>query len=133
MTERAWLMIEAYMRFGLNEPEYYAIMFDSSAPKHSDYVGTKLEEAAREELQSSLRSMELLTRSMNDIVQEGFELPADLGTVGIAFFSILHGLVSLHNNHLLKEAGYPSEQDVLKVARLSYDYTIDISRPDAGA
>lgn len=132
-VERAWLMIEAYIRFGLNEPDYYAIMFDSSAPKHSDYVGTKLENAAREELKSSMRSMELMARSTQNFVQAGFDLPADVGTVGIAFFSILHGLVSLHNNHLLKEVGYPSEEDVIKVARLFYDYTIGISRPETVA
>lgn len=132
LLERAWLMVEAYLRFGLREPDYYAILFDSSAPKHSDYLGTGLEEAAKEELKSSMRSMELVKRSMGEFAAAGYELPADLGTVGMAFFSIMHGLVSLHNNHLLKEIGYPGEEDVIRTARLFFDYTVSLYGPGAG-
>jgi AcrR family transcriptional regulator len=130
--DRAWLMIRAYLDFGLSRPNYYSIMFDSSAPKHSDYLGTELEEAARRELESSMRSAELMLRCMNEFVQAGYGLPADLGLTRIALWSELHGLVSLFNNHLLKELGYPSEQDVTEAARLFYDFVLSIFEPGAG-
>lgn len=132
LKDRAWLMMKAYLEFGVSRPNYYSIMFDSSAPGHSDYLGTKLEAAAREELESSMRSAELMLTCMKEFARAGYGLPADLELVRITLWSELHGLVSLYNNHLLKELGYPSEKDVIGAARLFYEFILAIYEPGTG-
>jgi hypothetical protein len=125
-------MIKAYLDFGLSMPDYYAIMFDSTAPKHSDYIGTDLEEAAREELASSMRNAELMWEILREFKREGYRMPGDVERLGMVLWSELHGLVSLHNNNLFKEIGYPSKREVLDTARLYYETFLAIFAPESG-
>jgi hypothetical protein len=105
----------------MSRSNYYEILFDSSSPKYLDYVGTFLEDTARIELESSMRSAELMMRSLSELAEAGYGVPAPFEIIEVALWSELHGLVSLYNNRLLKEIGHPSEQDVLNVARMFYE------------
>ncbi len=132
VRERGWRMIKAYLDFGLSMPDYYAIMFDSTAPKHSDYLGTELEEAAREELVSSMRNAELMWNILVDFKQAGYVIPGDIERLGMVLWSELHGLVSLHNNNLFREIGHPTRREVFETARLYYRTFLDVFDPQKG-
>lgn len=129
VKEKGWRMVKAYLDFGLGMPDYYAIMFDSTAPKHSDYVGTELEEAAREELVSSMRNAKLMWKILEEFEQTGFAMPGDVRRMGMVLWSELHGLVSLHNNNLFREIGHPSKKEVFETAKLYYEAFLSIFGP----
>lgn len=131
VEEKGWRMVKAYLDFGLGMPDYYAIMFDSTAPKHSDYVGTELEEAAREELASSMRNAELMWKILEEFEQAGFAIPGDIQRMGMVLWSELHGLVSLHNNNLFREIGHPSKREVFETAKLYYEAFLAIFGPES--
>lgn len=132
VKEKGWRMVKAYLDFGLGMPDYYAIMFDSTAPKHSDYVGTELEEAAREELVSSMRNAELMWKILGEFEQAGYMVPDEIERMGMVLWSELHGLVSLHNNNLFREIGYPARKDVYETAKLYYETFLAVFDPHSG-
>lgn len=113
-------MLRAYVEFGLYKPHYYEVMFDSTAPKRSDYEGSSLESAAKAELESSLRSLALLGQFVQEFIQAGYPVPDDIETVQLMLWSQLHGIISLHNNKLLSEIGCPGEDVVIKVVDLFF-------------
>lgn len=120
LKAKARNMLRAYVEFGLYKPHYYEVMFDSTAPKRSDYEGSALEPAAKAELESSLRSLELIGQFVEEFIRAGYHVPDDIETVQLTLWSQLHGIISLHNNKLLSEIGYPGDDVVFKVVDLFF-------------
>ena len=103
IAEKIACMIEAYIRFGVCKANYYSIMFDMPTPKFADYVGSPLEPLAREEKESSEKSIELLHECLLALESEGYTLPENKDLFLIMLWSQLHGLISLYNNKLISE------------------------------
>ena len=110
LQTKALNMIRAYVEFGLHQSHYYEVMFNSTAPKYSDYKGTALEKAAADERESSLLSLAVLSQCVGDFASAGYDVPEDIKTVQLTLWSQLHGIVSMHNNNLLKNVGYSQEE-----------------------
>ena len=53
----------AYVRFGLEQSNYYDLMFTWHVPKFNDFRGTELEPLAFTELQTALKSFDLLLQT----------------------------------------------------------------------
>ena len=64
--KRAQGMLKTYLRFGLENSNYYEIMFTSRTPKYLDYVGTAHESLAKQELEVSM----LLHKKTMIVLQE---------------------------------------------------------------
>jgi hypothetical protein len=77
---------QAYVRFALDDPDGYRLMFDVSQPHPDRYP---------ELMRASTRARRTMTGSLEALVQAGvFHGPPEL--LGLAFWSAMHGLVMLH-------------------------------------
>tara|TARA_B100000614_G_scaffold235983_1_gene233192 strand:- start:807 stop:1439 length:633 start_codon:yes stop_codon:yes gene_type:complete len=121
MAEKIWLMMKAYITYGLTKPNYYAIMFDMPTPKYAHYVGTPLEALAREEKESSEQSVALLYQCARQLKEEGFGIPDDPDLFMTIIWGQLHGLVSLYNNNSISEIVDMPEQVIEAAAKKAYD------------
>lgn len=121
LPERVWEMIRAYLRFGLLKSNYYTIMFDMPTPKYANYVGTALEDLARQEKESSEQSVALMALCTRTLRESGFRIPEDPELFMTLVWGQLHGLVSLYNNRLLAEMVADPEKAVEKAAREAFE------------
>ncbi len=120
LPEKARIMMKAYVLFGITKPRYYEIMFDASGPKYTDYIGTALEEAAREELESSVKNLEIAGKCVKEFIDAGYGESINPKTAQFALWSQLHGIVSLFNNGLLAQVDDDPEKTVEDVIDLAY-------------
>lgn len=98
--DRVRAMTEAYMKFGLNHPQYYGIMFTSPTPKYNDYIGTPFETLSRQELTLSMQIAQMAIETAAAAMGIPAEHPAVLRRV-IHIWSLIHGMISLHNSHVV--------------------------------
>jgi hypothetical protein len=115
-------MIEAYIRFGIDHSRYYDIMFVLPTPKHDDYRGTPHEALSGTELRISME----IAAMAADMIREMIGKKADDDTITrrlIQVWSLLHGMVSLHNS---KVADYVAE-NLVEVYRLTADELIGLT------
>lgn len=95
-------MMRAYLAFGLEQANFYNLMFTWHVPKYEDYLGTSAEAAARHELEESQRILLLFIRAVEELmatVEPGGE---DWTRAAIIYFwSTLHGYIAGVNNRLL--------------------------------
>lgn len=100
INERARAMIKAYIEFGMSKPRYYDIMFTRPTPKHNDYIGTPHEKLSEIEYRISMEIADLALKATEAVV--GKTDDAELGQMRvIQIWSLLHGMVSLHNSQVV--------------------------------
>lgn len=128
LSEKIWLMMKAYIGYGLTKPNYYSIMFDMPTPKYADYVGTPLEALALKEKESSEQSVALLYQCARELKGLGFGIPEDPDLFMTTIWGQLHGLVSLYNNNSLSEIVDDPKETIEKAARVAYDIFFKSSR-----
>ncbi|MBN1533454.1 MAG: TetR/AcrR family transcriptional regulator [Spirochaetes bacterium] len=115
-------MARAYVRFGLDNPHYYNVLFNLDLPRFSDYVGTGHETLADLQNRAALR-VAVLTRE----VMAGIPgVRSRRGSKGIDYllmrlWSSLHGVVSLTNSRVTLEVG-----DFTKAIDRIVDDAVDI-------
>jgi AcrR family transcriptional regulator len=103
--EKAYRLAEAYVRFGIENPNYYEIMFVMPTPKYRDYVGTPDEQTALEVRRISLKALKLTVEIFQELAGSQSTLSeVDMKALALRYWSLLHGLVSLYNNKLFIEA-----------------------------
>jgi len=90
--ERSDAVGRAYLRFALEHPEAYKLMFDVAQPSAERYPDLV---AAGE------RSRATMTRHLRALVDAGL-LSGDPNLVGHMFWSALHGAIQLQLAHMLK-------------------------------
>ena len=78
---------EAYVRFALEHPEAYKLMFDTKQPSFDDYP---------ELVRAGERSRATMTLHLTDL-----ELKRDAANVGLIYWSALHGPLMLHFSGML--------------------------------
>jgi len=100
--EKVVKMIEAYVRFGLENPNYYEVMFNIPTPKYADFIGTQFEEAALEERQNALKLLDLVVGAVEALAasRPGIR-DMDPKALALRSWCTLHGLVSLCNNRFI--------------------------------
>lgn len=77
---------DAYLRFAVEEPDAYRLIFDLSQPEEIDYP-----DLAR----ANARSRKTMTDYMEDLVAAGV-MEGDPNTLGLIYWAGTHGLVNLH-------------------------------------
>lgn len=95
-------IIQAYLFFGIQNYNYYEIMFSPALPKFNDYVGTPLEKLASVEMGYSKKIMDLAMASVSDIMRQNKNnKPAVIEMRMIEVWSMLHGMISLYNSSMI--------------------------------
>ena len=103
-VEKLSEMIRAYVSFGINNANYYNIMFTSDAPKYSDYIGTEIEPVAYFEKQTALQLVDIAAQGVQELagINPGIN-PDDARYAAIKIWSFLHGIIALSNSRVLRE------------------------------
>ena len=100
-ADRLKALITAYVQFGLENAEYFDLMFvNRSVPKYRDMVGTEFESVALVDLESGLRVFGLVA----SVIGEYRALPTPrIRYLTERFWCETTGLVALINSQLLHE------------------------------
>lgn len=95
-------LAHTHARFGFEKPNYYDLMFTWHVPKFNDFRGTELEPLALKELQTAMKSFELLVQIVKEVsIEYGCINENDAPRYAILLFSSIHGIVALRNNTIL--------------------------------
>jgi len=109
-------IVAEYLRFGLEQPDHYEVMFISrSVPKFLDCLGTPLEAVARREKETALRPFLFIAQGIAHHL--GVD-DAEARYQTTRLWTELNGIVSLYNSRLLREV--TEDVDAL-TARLAAD------------
>ncbi|MFP4446175.1 MAG: TetR/AcrR family transcriptional regulator [Desulfosudaceae bacterium] len=95
-------MAKAYLNFGIQQANFYNLMFTWHVPKYQDYIGTPMEAAARHELEESQRVYRFTIKAVWELAETFGNISDDrIRGYFICFWSTLHGYVAGLNNNLL--------------------------------
>ena len=97
-------MIRAYLKFGMDNPEYYEIMFSRNTPKYADYKGTAIEQVTLLEKQTALKSADITIQALSDLFTNNKTVHID--TIRFRMLQIwftLNGMINLFNSRVLQE------------------------------
>ena len=99
-------MARAYIDFGFENPHLYAIMFSMGTPKYMDYKGTKHEKLAGSQNATALRTAEISEKVLGELSRRNPRLrKSDSNYQLMRLWSVLHGIVSLHQSRVTLEVG----------------------------
>lgn len=93
-------VIRAIIRFSLDHPNVYNILFVSDVPKYYDYVGTESEAVAKDELDAAMRFRNLL---ISTVLQSGIikaDSENDVMMDLIACICTIHGYIVFVNSQI---------------------------------
>ncbi|MDX1417372.1 MAG: TetR/AcrR family transcriptional regulator [Candidatus Promineifilaceae bacterium] len=98
-------MLKAYLDFGLQNPYLYNLMFTWVVPKYNDYLGTKMEPAARIELETAQKSPALFAEAIMAYLAASADAvpitPEQAQVIVVQIWTQAHGYVAGINNTLL--------------------------------
>ncbi len=107
-VEKLRVMSKVYIQFGLDNVNYYNIMFNWDVPKYTNYVNTPLEEVARQEKDTAMHYADLSENAISKILEKNGKISKEEVSYHlIRMWSGLHGFVSMHNSHGFQEY-YPN-------------------------
>jgi AcrR family transcriptional regulator len=100
--EKLRAVLKAWLRFGLDQSNYYDIMLTLYIPKYRDFVGGPLEPLARKELTTALQVPDLIIKVLEELAEAyGNIRKEDAQIHFIQLMTAIHGVVSLYNNTIL--------------------------------
>ncbi len=102
--DRLHQMGKNYLQFGLENPEFYDLMFIQDAPMN------RLNEMG-EGWSSGDQALEALKIIIQDGMDQGLIVPAKVETVAMAVWSMVHGLVSLAIRKRLDKLVCPADME----------------------
>jgi len=110
-------MVKVYITFGIENANYYNIMFTSDAPKYQDYIGTEIEPVAYFEKLTALKLVDIATKGMQELakINPCIEFK-DAQYAAIKLWSFLHGIIALSNSRVLKEVDEDPERTIERIA-----------------
>lgn len=98
----------AYLEFGMNQPHYYNLLFNSHAPKYMDYRGTPLEPIAQIQNDAALGVASAAAHALSKLTQDTDQ--ERLSFRLLQLWSMLHGIVSLKNSRVTEEVIHMSQK-----------------------
>ncbi|ACL04323.1 TetR/AcrR family transcriptional regulator [Desulfatibacillum aliphaticivorans] len=99
LKEKGRAFIQTYLKFGMENASHYDIMFTQPTPKYDDYVGTPFQDLSEVELKISMDIAALAEKLIKEAGGADMEQEAVSDKL-LAFWSMLHGMVSLHNSNV---------------------------------
>ena len=92
----------AYVNFGVNNPDYYNLMFTWHVPRYKEYEGTSLESTATIEMEVATKIIEMFTTTFEGIADTyGWIDKKEASFYQLQFYTGAHGIVSTFNNRTL--------------------------------
>lgn len=101
--EKIICIIKEYLTFGIENPNWYNIIFSMDTPKYADYRNKKIEPVAYMEKQAGLKVIDFTTDVIKELLRLK-KLPIEKARFKtIQLWTQLHGIVSLYNSRVLQE------------------------------
>ncbi len=101
-VDRLGAIAGVYLEYGLENANFYNLMFTWHVPKYGDYLGTDLEGMATEQLLDSIRLYNLLLRTVEEATSSGEPMAGEDARFHVIYFwSLLHGYIAGYNNTML--------------------------------
>lgn len=95
-------MARAFLEFGKREPNYIGIMFTLDVPKYHDYVGTKHEQIASDELSTAMRVRDFVIQVLYEVAEVNPSIEKeDVPYYAFKISNEMIGLVSVINSNLI--------------------------------
>ena len=118
--ERLKACIQSYIKFGVEYPDYYDVMFvNKNVPKYRESIGTELEDVASIDKEMGLKTLFFIARLFKELYPGDHSFTdEDARYSTIQLWCELNGIVSLSNSRLLHEVD--DNVDTL-IDRLVYD------------
>jgi len=114
--ERLRILSAVYISFGMENANYYNIMFNWDVPKYTDYIDSVLEPVAREEKEVAFYFVRMAEEALAEILKNVDHPEEQIPFQVIRLWSGLHGLVSLYNSHGFREYAANPEQYIERIA-----------------
>jgi hypothetical protein len=115
-VEKLKAACRAYVAYGIQNNNYYNIMFNLNVPKYFDYVDTPLEPVALAEKKTALKLAELGRGIITEISGKYGNVPEnDVEFLLLKLWSNLHGIVSLYNSNVLQEVSDQAKEAVVRI------------------
>lgn len=114
--EKLRILSAVYISFGMENANYYNIMFNWDVPKYTDYIDTVLEPVAREEKEVAFYFARAAEEALAEILKNTEDPEGQISFQVIRLWSGLHGLVSLYNSHGFREYVANPEQYIYRIA-----------------
>ncbi len=105
---------EVYLRFGLENPEYYNLMFIMRSPARKF--------PAKDEWDAGMRSYDIFRGDVKRGMDEGILRQADVDMVTFALWTQVHGIVALMLRH---RCPMFEEKDFMKIALNTFYYSAE--------
>ena len=103
-VQKLRLLCNVYISFGLENIYYYNLMFNWDVPKYTSYLGTYFESAAKEEKETAMYYAAISEAAISEALsRKGKVTKKDAVFHLVRLWSALHGYVSLHISHSLRE------------------------------
>lgn len=99
-AERLRAMIATYTDFGLNNVNFYNLMYSFHVPKYNTYAGTEMEPVARKQLEIALKVPAIFLETIKAYARDFSRTLTDENAVFllIHYWSQIHGFVAGCNN-----------------------------------
>ena len=93
-------MIRAYTDFGLNQTNFYNLMYSWHVPKYNDYVGTPMQQVANLQLEAAMKVPAIFFETIRDYGEERDKAIGETDALFllIHYWSQLHGFIAGCNN-----------------------------------
>lgn len=97
-------IIRAYLKFGMDNPEYYEIMFSRNTPKYVDYKKTDIEPVAFHEKQTALQSADIAIAVYSEVFKNRKTVSDKIMRMRmLQIWCTLNGAINLFNSRVLQE------------------------------
>ncbi len=98
-------MIQAYLTFGFNNPDYYQIMLNSDTPRYLEYKdkNNAIEPVALEAKQMAIKAISVPLVAIGRLSEQGRLAEQDISFRAYQMWITLHGIVTLNNKKILQE------------------------------
>lgn len=102
-AEKLRALIAAYTDFGLNNANFYNLMYSWHVPKYNDYVGTPMEPVARRQLEGALKIPEIFFDTIRTYARAADKIITDdeIVFLMVHYWSQIHGFIAGCNNTIL--------------------------------
>jgi len=111
-------IIQAYLEFGFNNPDYYQIMLNSDTPRYLEYQDEKIEPIALKAKQMAIESISVPLKVIEQIHSHNPGLQrSDSQFRAYHIWITLHGMVTLNNRNILNELEQTREKLITRMTQ----------------
>ncbi len=111
LEDKVKALVKAYITFGIQNANYYGLMYTWDVPKFDDYVSRQEEMVARAELEAALRNVSIWEDLYRDLSGKYLFLKEeDSGFHFLKLWAGAHGIVSLYNSKVLNYVIKPTAE-----------------------